>query len=37
LGEFLNDEDEEKSERVMKAMLEMDKLDIKALRRAYQG
>jgi predicted 3-demethylubiquinone-9 3-methyltransferase (glyoxalase superfamily) len=36
LGEFLNDEDEEKSERVMKAMLEMDKLDIKALRRAYQ-
>src|SRR6266496_3090183 len=37
LGEFLNDEDEEKSERVMKAMLEMDKLDIKALKRAYQG
>jgi predicted 3-demethylubiquinone-9 3-methyltransferase (glyoxalase superfamily) len=37
LGEFLTDEDEEKSERVMKAMLEMDKLDITALRRAYQG
>jgi len=37
LGEFLNDEDEEKSERVMKAMLEMDKLDIKALRRAHEG
>jgi predicted 3-demethylubiquinone-9 3-methyltransferase (glyoxalase superfamily) len=37
LGEFLNDEDEQKSERVMKAMLEMDKLDIKALRRAHEG
>jgi predicted 3-demethylubiquinone-9 3-methyltransferase (glyoxalase superfamily) len=37
LGEFLNDADEEKSERVMKAMLEMDKLDIKALKRARVG
>lgn len=37
LGDFLNDEDEEKSERVVKAMLEMGKLDIKALRRAYEG
>jgi predicted 3-demethylubiquinone-9 3-methyltransferase (glyoxalase superfamily) len=36
LGELLDDKDEEKSERVMKAMLEMDKLDIRALRRAYQ-
>ena len=36
LGELLNDEDGEKSQRVMQAMLQMDKLDIKALKRAYQ-
>jgi len=35
LGEMLQDEDVEKSERVMKAMLQMDKIDIKTLKRAY--
>ena len=37
LGGFLNDEDNEKSQRVMQAMLKMDKLDIKALKQAYSG
>jgi predicted 3-demethylubiquinone-9 3-methyltransferase (glyoxalase superfamily) len=37
LGEFLNDRDEEKSQRVMQAMLQMRKLDIKKLKQAYQG
>ena len=37
LGEMLNDEDEEKSQRVMQAMLQMDKIDIEALRRAYES
>jgi predicted 3-demethylubiquinone-9 3-methyltransferase (glyoxalase superfamily) len=36
LGEMLQDENAEKSERVMKAMLQMKKIDIKALREAYQ-
>jgi len=36
LGEYLNDEDGEKSNRVMQAMLQMDKLDIKQLKQAYQ-
>ncbi len=36
LGELLNDADAEKSQRVLQAMLRMDKLDIKALKRAYQ-
>jgi predicted 3-demethylubiquinone-9 3-methyltransferase (glyoxalase superfamily) len=35
LGELLNDEDEEKSRRVMQAMLKMDKIDIKTLKQAY--
>jgi predicted 3-demethylubiquinone-9 3-methyltransferase (glyoxalase superfamily) len=35
LGELLNDEDETKSQRVMEAMLKMDKLDIKTLKQAY--
>ena len=35
LGELLNDDDEAKSQRVMQAMLQMDKLDIKTLKRAY--
>jgi len=35
LGEMLQDEDVEKSERVMKAMLQMDKIDIKTLKRSY--
>jgi predicted 3-demethylubiquinone-9 3-methyltransferase (glyoxalase superfamily) len=35
LMEMLQDDDPEKSTRVMKAMLEMEKIDIQALRRAY--
>ena len=37
LGELLNDEDDEKSNRVMLAMLKMSKLDIKELEEAYEG
>jgi predicted 3-demethylubiquinone-9 3-methyltransferase (glyoxalase superfamily) len=37
LGELLNDEDDEKSNRVMQAMLKMSKLDIKELEEAYEG
>jgi predicted 3-demethylubiquinone-9 3-methyltransferase (glyoxalase superfamily) len=36
LGDMLNDEDDEKSQRVMKAMLQMDKIDIATLKQAYQ-
>ena len=36
LGEMLQDKDAKKSERVMKAMLQMDKLDIKTLKQAYE-
>jgi predicted 3-demethylubiquinone-9 3-methyltransferase (glyoxalase superfamily) len=36
LGEYLSDRDTEKSKRVMKAMLQMDKIDIKALKQAYR-
>jgi predicted 3-demethylubiquinone-9 3-methyltransferase (glyoxalase superfamily) len=35
LGEMLQDKDAEKTERVMKAMLQMTKIDIKTLQRAY--
>lgn len=35
LPEMLQDSDAEKSRRVMRAMLQMKKLDIEALRRAY--
>jgi predicted 3-demethylubiquinone-9 3-methyltransferase (glyoxalase superfamily) len=35
LGEMLNDEDPAKSQRVMQAMLQMDKLDIARLQAAY--
>jgi len=35
LGRFLRDEDVEKSERVMRAMMQMTKLDIKELQHAY--
>jgi predicted 3-demethylubiquinone-9 3-methyltransferase (glyoxalase superfamily) len=35
LGEMLNDEDDKKSRRVMQAMLQMGKLDIKTLKQAY--
>lgn len=36
LGKLLGDPDPVKSSRVMKAMLQMDKIDIKGLQRAYQ-
>ncbi|MDE3048669.1 MAG: VOC family protein [Nitrospirota bacterium] len=36
LVDMLQDEDEEKSERVMNAMLQMDKIDINGLQRAYE-
>jgi len=35
LGKLLRDKDPEKSRRVMQAMLQMDKIDIKKLREAY--
>jgi predicted 3-demethylubiquinone-9 3-methyltransferase (glyoxalase superfamily) len=37
LGKLLRDKDPEKSNRVMKAMLQMDKIDIQRLKRAYDG
>ena len=37
LGDMLQDEDEEKSQRVMQAMLQMGKLDIARLQQAYEG
>jgi predicted 3-demethylubiquinone-9 3-methyltransferase (glyoxalase superfamily) len=36
LGEMLQDKDAEKSERVMKAMLQMKKIDLKTLKQAYE-
>ena len=35
LGDLLNDEDDEKSQRVMQAMLQMEKLDISMLKQAH--
>jgi predicted 3-demethylubiquinone-9 3-methyltransferase (glyoxalase superfamily) len=35
LGELLNDKNTLKSQKVMQAMLQMDKIDIKGLRLAY--
>jgi predicted 3-demethylubiquinone-9 3-methyltransferase (glyoxalase superfamily) len=35
LVEMLQDKDAKKSNRVMQAMLQMDKIDIETLRRAY--
>ena len=35
LGKMLQDKDPEKSTRVMKAMLQMKKIDINALKQAY--
>jgi predicted 3-demethylubiquinone-9 3-methyltransferase (glyoxalase superfamily) len=37
LGGLMQDKDPEKSKRVMHAMLQMDKLDIEGLKRAYAG
>lgn len=36
LGQMLQDKDGEKSKRVMTAMLQMDKIDIKVLKQAYE-
>jgi predicted 3-demethylubiquinone-9 3-methyltransferase (glyoxalase superfamily) len=36
LGEMLQDKDAERSKRVMKAMLQMDRLDVERLREAYE-
>ena len=36
LGELLGDKDPRKSQSVMKAMLQMDKIDIAGLKRAYE-
>jgi predicted 3-demethylubiquinone-9 3-methyltransferase (glyoxalase superfamily) len=37
LGDMLEDDDPEKSERVMKAMLQMEKIDLAPLEQAYKG
>src|SRR6266436_2448128 len=37
LGKLLQDKDAEKAKRVMKAMLQMDKIDIHRLKQAYDG
>ena len=37
LGEMLNDPNPKKSERVMEAMLQMKKIDIQGLKKAYAG
>jgi predicted 3-demethylubiquinone-9 3-methyltransferase (glyoxalase superfamily) len=37
LGQMLSDTDKKKSMRVMEAMLKMKKIDIAALKRAYEG
>jgi predicted 3-demethylubiquinone-9 3-methyltransferase (glyoxalase superfamily) len=37
LSKLVEDKDAKKSERVMQAMLQMKKLDIEGLKRAYQG
>lgn len=36
LGELLNDPDPEKSQRVMQAMMQMNKIDIEKLKQAYE-
>ena len=36
LGRFLQEKDPAKSQRVMKAMMQMDKIDINGLQRAYE-
>ena len=37
LGELLNDPNPEKSKRVMEAMLQMSKIEIEGLRKAYES
>ena len=37
LGEMLGDEDPEKAQRVMNAMLQMSKIEIEGLRQAYES
>ncbi|MFO1463261.1 MAG: VOC family protein [bacterium] len=37
MGEFMQGEDPQRSARVMQAMLQMQKLDIQALKKAYEG
>ena len=37
LGDMLSDPDKAKPERVMTAMMEMDKIDIAALKKAYEA
>jgi predicted 3-demethylubiquinone-9 3-methyltransferase (glyoxalase superfamily) len=37
LGELMQDKDRERSKRVMEALLQMKKLDIDRLKRAYEG
>src|SRR5205085_833127 len=37
LVELIQDKDPEKSGRVMKAMMQMEKIDIEGLRRAHRG
>jgi len=37
LGELLHDTDPDKSQRVMKAMLQMDKISIEGLKQAHAG
>jgi predicted 3-demethylubiquinone-9 3-methyltransferase (glyoxalase superfamily) len=37
LPQMLHDKDPEKSKRVMQAMLQMSKIDINKLKRAYDG
>lgn len=37
LGRLMQDKDAEKSGRVMKALMQMDKIDIATLEQAYQG
>jgi predicted 3-demethylubiquinone-9 3-methyltransferase (glyoxalase superfamily) len=37
LGEMLQDKDAEKSKRVMQAMMQMTKIDVAELKRAYDG
>jgi len=37
LGTLMGDEDAEKSQRVMQAMLQMDKIDIRGLELAHKG